>query len=67
MVLVGMLVGSYVCGTLADTHGRLPALVLCQACNGLFTVGSAASQSLWVLTLTKALSGFGYVHPSLIL
>ncbi|KAF6019377.1 hypothetical protein EB796_022344 [Bugula neritina] len=51
--------GAYIWGSFADTRGRIPALILCQACNGLFIVGSSVSQSLWFLILMRFLSGLG--------
>jgi len=60
-ILPGMMFGAYIWGSFADARGRIPALILCQACNGLFIVGSSVSQSLWFLILMRFLSGLGLV------
>lgn len=56
-----MMIGGYFWGSLADVKGRIRVVILCQACNALFTVASSLSQSLWFLIFMRFFSGFGLV------
>jgi len=38
--LTGILVGSFVWGSIADIKGRIPVLVLCEIINTLFAIGA---------------------------
>ncbi|XP_067941635.1 synaptic vesicle glycoprotein 2C-like [Watersipora subatra] len=55
----GMTFGSYFWGGIADIKGRIKTLMICQAINSLFIIGSGLSQSLWFLILMRLISGFG--------
>ncbi|KAF6019374.1 hypothetical protein EB796_022341 [Bugula neritina] len=57
--LAGILVGSFVWGSIADIKGRIPVLVLCEIINTLFAIGASTSQSLWFLTVMRFFWGVG--------
>lgn len=59
---VGMMLGGYMWGCLADQRGRRRVLVVSLTVNGLF--GALASLALWfwLFLLLRFISGVGLVH-----
>lgn len=66
--MVGLMLGAFLGGGVADRHGRRPVLAVAVAAFGLFSVGTAFAQSYEVLTLTRFLTGLGFggAMPNLI-
>lgn len=56
---VGMLLGSLISGPLSDLIGRKPVLMLCLAAFGVFSLASAFSTTVTLLTITRFLTGLG--------
>ncbi|KAL8622295.1 hypothetical protein ACOMHN_043299 [Nucella lapillus] len=59
IVFVGMLVGGYFWGTLADHWGRRAILIWSLALNGIGGLISSASQVFWLFLLFRFISGVG--------
>lgn len=58
-VAVGMLLGAYVWGRLADAHGRRPAFLACTATTFVCGLLSALAPSYRAILLARAAVGFG--------
>ncbi|XP_059149760.1 synaptic vesicle glycoprotein 2C-like isoform X2 [Physella acuta] len=59
IVFLGMLVGGYVWGSLADKWGRRNILVWSLLVNGLGNLGSSVSQTFWLFLVCRFVSGIG--------
>eukprot|EP00057_Strongylocentrotus_purpuratus_P003071 XP_003725855.1 PREDICTED: synaptic vesicle glycoprotein 2C isoform X1 [Strongylocentrotus purpuratus] len=59
IIFVGMLVGGYFWGSLADIQGRRQILIYSLACNALFGLLSSVSYNFWLFLLMRFLSGVG--------
>lgn len=59
-VFVGMMLGGYVWGYLADKRGRRRVLVVSLTVNGIFGVLSSLAPWFWLLLLLRFISGIGY-------
>lgn len=66
--MVGLMLGAFLGGGIADRYGRRPVLAVSVAAFGLFSVGTAFAQSYEILTLTRFLTGLGFggAMPNLI-
>uniref|UniRef100_A0A3P8UVI3 Synaptic vesicle glycoprotein 2 n=1 Tax=Cynoglossus semilaevis TaxID=244447 RepID=A0A3P8UVI3_CYNSE len=58
-VFVGMMLGGYVWGYLADKRGRRRVLVVSLTVNGIFGVLSSLAPWFWLLLLLRFISGIG--------
>ncbi|XP_063978275.1 synaptic vesicle glycoprotein 2B-like [Diachasmimorpha longicaudata] len=63
---LGMIVGSYFWGCLADLHGRKYALVIALASQGLFELVSSLVSNFWGYIFFKFLSGFSLIAQNAI-
>ena len=61
IVFLGMLIGGYLWGGLADLSGRRRALLMSLTLNGVFGFVSGLSPNFYVLLLFRFVSGIGYV------
>ncbi|XP_064645752.1 synaptic vesicle glycoprotein 2C-like isoform X2 [Lineus longissimus] len=59
IIFVGMMVGGYVWGALADIQGRRAILMFSLALNGLAALASSCSQTFWLFLLLRFFSGVG--------
>ena len=57
--LLGMLLGSFICGPAADRYGRKTVLLICSVIVALGTLGYAFSSSISVLVALRLLTGMG--------
>ncbi|XP_070536899.1 synaptic vesicle glycoprotein 2C-like isoform X2 [Ptychodera flava] len=58
-IFLGMMIGSYFWGSLADIRGRKAVLVYSLLMNGIFGLLSSFMQSFWPFLLMRFLSGIG--------
>ncbi|KAK2842608.1 hypothetical protein Q5P01_012808 [Channa striata] len=58
-IFLGMMVGGYMWGYLADRRGRRRVLVISLTVNGLFGGLSSLAQRFWLLLLLRFISGIG--------
>jgi putative MFS transporter len=58
-IILGQLLGYLGLGSLADTYGRLPIVVIGWSVSGIFGVASAFSPNFWVLVTTRLFVGVG--------
>mmetsp|Transcript_19492 Transcript_19492/g.28891 ORF Transcript_19492/g.28891 Transcript_19492/m.28891 type:complete len:568 (+) Transcript_19492:41-1744(+) len=58
-VFFGMLVGGLVVGTLGDSFGRRPMLILGLLCNSVAGILSAVSSNVWQLSALRCIAGLG--------
>ena len=58
---IGMMIGGYIWGTLADIYGRRYVLLWSLTVNGIGGLSSSLSQSFPVFILLRFISGIGYV------
>jgi VNT family MFS transporter (synaptic vesicle glycoprotein 2) len=56
---LGMMVGGYLWGTLADLHGRRAVLLWSLALNALGGLSSSFAQEYWLFALLRFVSGIG--------
>jgi len=59
MTFGGMLIGGYVWGTLSDIYGRKYMLISALVFNAFFGILCGLSQSFWLLSLFRFMSGIG--------
>ncbi|XP_071479724.1 synaptic vesicle glycoprotein 2C-like [Diadema antillarum] len=59
VVFVGMLVGGFVWGSLADVQGRRQTLVVSLGCNAIFGLLSSLCQNFWLFLAMRFMSGLG--------
>nr|CAB3266720.1 synaptic vesicle glycoprotein 2C-like [Phallusia mammillata] len=59
VLFLGMMVGGYLWGTLADSWGRRQIVIFSLAINGIFGVGSAFARSYHVILVLRFFSGIG--------
>ncbi|KAL3883756.1 hypothetical protein ACJMK2_029988 [Sinanodonta woodiana] len=59
IVFVGMMVGGYFWGSMADRAGRRSILMWSLTVNGLGALASSASQVFWLFLLMRFISGIG--------
>ncbi|CAH1790251.1 unnamed protein product [Owenia fusiformis] len=59
LLFVGMMIGGFCWGTLADIKGRRGIVIWSLAVNGLAGLGSAFAQSYWLFLLLRFISGIG--------
>lgn len=59
--LLGMMIGGYLWGYLADQRGRRKVLVVSLAINGLFGGLASLAPWFWLFLLLRFISGIGYV------
>ncbi|XP_038078270.1 synaptic vesicle glycoprotein 2C-like isoform X2 [Patiria miniata] len=59
IIFVGMLVGGYIWGALADINGRRRTLLLSLTTNAFFGLMSSLSQVYWLFLLMRFFSGVG--------
>ncbi|CAK8681280.1 unnamed protein product [Clavelina lepadiformis] len=59
VLFLGMMIGGYLWGSLADSWGRRRVVIFSLAINGLFGGFSALAQTYWLLLLLRFLSGIG--------
>lgn len=67
-VLVGMMVGAFVCGPLADTIGRKKVLAICMFLFSVFTLLSGFAPNATVFTIMRVIAalGMGGLMPNVI-
>lgn len=58
-LFLGMMIGGYLWGSLADTWGRRKIIMYSLSVNGAFGVLSAFAGNFWLLVLLRFLSGIG--------
>lgn len=58
---VGMMIGGYLWGYLADQRGRRKVLAVSLAINGLFGALASLAPWFWLFLLLRFISGIGYV------
>ncbi|KTF72419.1 hypothetical protein cypCar_00048857 [Cyprinus carpio] len=58
-IFLGMMVGGYVWGYLADRRGRRSILVISLAVNGIFGAVASLAPSFWLFLLLRFFSGVG--------
>lgn len=58
-IFLGMMVGGYMWGYLADQRGRRRVLVLSLTVNGLFGGGASMAPTFWLFLLLRFISGVG--------
>jgi len=58
--ILGMLIGSFIWGYVADSRGRRFTLIICMLMDGFFNILSSVSQMYSIFILCRLLSGFGY-------
>lgn len=61
IVYVGMMVGAFFWGGMADKVGRRQCLLICMSMNGFFAFLSSFVQGYGVFLLCRTMSGFGWV------
>eukprot|EP00057_Strongylocentrotus_purpuratus_P001895 XP_003723431.1 PREDICTED: synaptic vesicle glycoprotein 2C isoform X1 [Strongylocentrotus purpuratus] len=59
IIFVGMLVGGYLWGSLADVRGRRQILIYSLSCNAFFGAASSVCQNFWLFLFMRFLSGVG--------
>lgn len=59
IIFVGMMIGGYFWGSLADRHGRRTVLLGSLTVNGLGGLVSSTSQVFWLFLLARFISGIG--------
>ncbi|XP_048769762.1 synaptic vesicle glycoprotein 2C-like [Ostrea edulis] len=59
IIFVGMMIGGYFWGSLADRHGRRTILMGSLTVNGLGGLVSSTSQVFWIFLLARFISGIG--------
>ncbi|XP_063960834.1 synaptic vesicle glycoprotein 2B-like [Lytechinus pictus] len=59
IIFIGMLVGGYFWGSLADIQGRRQILIYSLACNATFGLLSSISYNFWLFLTMRFLSGVG--------
>ncbi|KAJ8315817.1 hypothetical protein KUTeg_007967 [Tegillarca granosa] len=59
VIFIGMLIGGYVWGSLADHYGRRAVLLGSLTVNGLGGLGSSCAQIFWLFLLLRFISGIG--------
>nr|XP_054752323.1 synaptic vesicle glycoprotein 2B-like [Lytechinus pictus] len=59
IIFVGMLVGGYLWGSLADIRGRRQILIYSLTCNAFFGAASSVCQNFWLFLVMRFLSGVG--------
>ncbi|KAK3098669.1 hypothetical protein FSP39_021811, partial [Pinctada imbricata] len=59
IIFVGMMIGGYFWGSLADRHGRRAVLLGSLTVNGLGGLASSVSQVFWLFLLMRFISGVG--------
>lgn len=62
VVFIGMLIGGYVWGGLADITGRRTTLIMSLFVNSLFAFISSLSPNFYTLLVFRFISGVGYVY-----
>ncbi|XP_022182076.1 synaptic vesicle glycoprotein 2B-like isoform X1 [Myzus persicae] len=58
-MMIGMLMGSFIWGYVADTKGRRFTLIICMLMDGFFNILSSVSQVYSIFIFCRLLSGFG--------
>jgi len=58
---VGMLIGSYIWGCLADTKGRKIVLIATLLMDGIVGIASSFVQYFWVFLIFRFFNGFAWV------
>ena len=61
IIFLGMLIGSYVWGTMSDISGRRGTLMTSLSVNGVFGLVSAFAPDYWSFLFFRFVSGIGYV------
>ncbi|KAJ8035605.1 Synaptic vesicle glycoprotein 2B [Holothuria leucospilota] len=59
VIFVGMMLGGYIWGSLADVQGRKRVLVYSLAMNAFFGLSSSFAQSFWLFLMCRFFSGVG--------
>lgn len=68
VAMLGLIIGAFVGGWLADRYGRKPVLIASTACFGVFSVVTATSHDFNTLMLARLATGIGFggAMPNLI-